>query len=415
VAGQNLTTFDECLKEVFLPTIRRQLNDEIRLYKAFSGRTPADLQYQGSSAIFATHIERNAGRGARADGGTMPTAGKQKYLQSTITCKYNYQRIKFTGPTIAASRGDTGSWARVAASEMKGALTDLKVDMNRQCWGYGKGILALVDASTTGTTLYVDAAYGVASNTNGLKLIQNGDVYQFYSSGGAVRTGTSTVASQTASATAPYATVDALPQDIAENDEIYINGNRNNECMGLMGLVDANAANSTYVTTLQGISRSSYSVWDSKYLDNTGVARALTEDLIQEGFDLVEVDEGGKIDGLWTTTQIRRKYFDLLYGDRRFAGLTFTGGSKKLQYASPDDGDTVSIEVDRMALNGSIYGLDYSHLFQVNMRDFHWRDDGGGVLQPISGEDAVEALLRHYGNKATDKPNSQIVWRDISE
>src|SRR4051812_170585 len=105
MAGTTLTTADAALKEDYQPTIREQLNNSSMLLNQIE-RNSKDVE--GRRAILSLHTNRNSGVGARAEGGTLPTAGSQGYTEERVPLRYNYGRIKLTGPVIRAMKSDKG-------------------------------------------------------------------------------------------------------------------------------------------------------------------------------------------------------------------------------------------------------------------------------------------------------------------
>lgn len=92
--AQTLSNFDEALKIDYLPVIREQLENASYLLTKVR-RNERDVQ--GKRWQNVAHYKRNSGIGARADGGTLPTAGQQAYLNPYGTVAYNYGRIQVSG------------------------------------------------------------------------------------------------------------------------------------------------------------------------------------------------------------------------------------------------------------------------------------------------------------------------------
>ncbi len=137
--AQTLSNYDAVLKEDYEGDIRETLNNEIRL---FSLLEETDAETQGRRLVMPIHLARNSGTGARAEGADLPTAGNQGYQDAFAKAKYNYTRIQITVQTIKASRNNMGAFTRALKSELKGAITDLKVEMNYQSFNDGSGARA---------------------------------------------------------------------------------------------------------------------------------------------------------------------------------------------------------------------------------------------------------------------------------
>ena len=163
MAGQTLTNADAALKEFYLPVIREQINQDVHVLEMVEKN---DKDIEGRRAILSLHVTRNSGVGARAEGETLPAAGYQGYTEERIPVKHNYARIKVTGPLMRAMKSDKGSFARAVESESRGAVNDLKRDVNRQVWGTSDGVIATCGVTSNSTTVQL------ASTTTAVQMRQ---------------------------------------------------------------------------------------------------------------------------------------------------------------------------------------------------------------------------------------------------
>ena len=70
----NLSAAAGVLKDDYQPAVREQLNNAHMLLNQIE-RNSKDTE--GTAAVLSLHVSRNSGVGARAEGGTLPTAGHQ--------------------------------------------------------------------------------------------------------------------------------------------------------------------------------------------------------------------------------------------------------------------------------------------------------------------------------------------------
>ena len=401
---QTLTTFDEALKIDYLPTIREQLNMDTILMNRIV-RNERDVS--GKRWQLVAHYYRNSGIGARADNGTLPTAGQQKYLNPYGTVAYNYGRISVTGPTMAASRSDRGAIVRALESEIKGVTADLKKDINYQLFNDGTSRRCLVngDPGSEGTTLTVDSP--------GTKYLYDGMVINIVTDDGGVAQDSNITITTVDSST--QCTTSAIDDAVLDNDWVIAAGSHDGagvtpadsyEMMGIKGIVD----DTEYVTTLHGLSRDSYAWWNcstNSNDDNSGTNRDLTLSLIQDSLTSVEKN-GGKTDLIVTTPALRDTYASLLVADKRFVNkLNLDGGFKALEYSG------IPLVADPDATENTMYFLDLDHLFIMQTSDWDWMDQDGAVLNRVSDKDAYEAVLFWYANLATDRPRAHSFLRDV--
>ena len=353
---QNLAFFNSILKEDYLGPIRDQLNNSTVLLKRLK-RNEEDVG--GRIAYVPLHTGRNSGVGARADGGNLPAAGRQTYTNAQYNCAYNYGRIQVTGPTIAASRKDKYAFVKAVDSEIKGMVKDLKDDLNRQLFGDRSGILA--------TCTVANGAGAATFTVDDAQYIQVGMILDNMTGGVAPVRFTRTVSAvnrvtNVVTMTAVYAGA----ADVAIGDVICRTGNFGLEMMGLLGIV--NNINTRDGQFVGGLSRllAANGFWMGNVLANGGVARNLTLDLMQQGFDASEI-EGGEVSLIITSYAQRRRYLALVKADGRFVNnLKMDGGFEALDYNGKP------LVVDRHMQPGGIYFLDESTLELYRMSDFDW-------------------------------------------
>lgn len=398
--AQNLTNFDEALKIDYLPVIREQLNNATILLNRLT-RNERDVV--GKQWQLTVHYKRNAGIGARADAGTLPTAGQQRYENPYGVVKYNYGRIQVTGPTIAASKNDRGAIVRALESEIKGVTADLKRDVNYQLFNDGTGVRALVNGDPgTGTTLTVD--------TPGTNYLFDGQVIDIVdASSGAVEDADVTISTVDSSTQVTVSA--ALDANVEDNSKIIMANSHDGsgtayEMMGLKGIVD----DGTYVSTLHNINRSTYPWWDcstSTNDDNSGTNRDLTLDLIQEGVTSPEKN-GGTTNLIGSDHDTRNAYAALLTADKRYVNtMDLDGGFKALEY------NGIPWVADRDCPPNTVFFLDMDHLFLMQTSDWDFMDEDGAVLSRVANTDAYEAVLYLYADLATDRPRAHSFMRDV--
>src|SRR5213596_2734850 len=117
MAGATLTTADSALKEDYQPAIREQLNNKVFILSQIE-KNSKDVE--GRRAVLSLHTSRNSGVGARAELGTLPTAGNQGYVEERVGMRFNYGRLQVSGPVIRGMKSNAGSFTRAVDSETKG-------------------------------------------------------------------------------------------------------------------------------------------------------------------------------------------------------------------------------------------------------------------------------------------------------
>src|SRR3990167_10127999 len=138
---QNLTNFDAMLKEFYPKDVILDLvKQKAPFYFEFqkSKRISAD----GRRVIQPIHSARNVGVSALGEGGLLPTAGNQAYVDLTIPYRYVYGRVDISGPVMKQTRTSQGAFDDVMDQEIEGAIKDGARDLSRQLQGFGRGDLA---------------------------------------------------------------------------------------------------------------------------------------------------------------------------------------------------------------------------------------------------------------------------------
>jgi len=415
--------YNEVLKIDYEKGIVDSLNDEQPVLSKMKRDTES---WTGQSVQFPVRLSRNQSAAATAEGYQVHAPGKQSYKDWVIPCKFNHGRIRLTAQVMKASEKSKGAFARALGSEIDGLVEDLANYRGRVIFGFGKGVLALVngDPGTT-TTVTVDSPQGVPGAVNGSRHIQVGQFIAFIDPAtGAIRAGSartvatvpSTGLTFTISAAADGAVADndfivaAMNSDTSDvNETTYggggTNGSNCNEQMGLLGLVD----DTTYVSTLHGIDRSTA---PGTYLQSTVIASvgAMSADVIQRGIDTVYQKARGKTDMLVCEHAVRRAYQVMLENDRRYmaASLLRPDGGTVAAKQQPLDFGGIPIVTDKDCPYGTMFGLDSSTFTRYILTEGEWADESGSVLRFVNEYDAYEAIYRIFDNFACEKPQANF-------
>lgn len=417
MAGQDTSAYDQVLKEVYEEGIRELIPTKVKMYKRFEERDAK--QWGGREVKSALRVGRNQGVGAYAEGGGLPTAGRQQYTNAVIPMRYVGGRITLTTQVMVASEGPKNAFAGAMEQEQRGLLNDLQSEFGRMIFGDGRGVLGLVNGDpTTGTTITVDAPGGFAGATNGTRFINPGMLVTFVTPGTGAIVGSAdeTVVTVPAAGTT-FTIASAANTNIADNDYIVrahkagltdvSDTSYAKEPMGLSGLID----DGTNVMTLHGVNRTTYPLFSSTVITSVG---ALSADVIQRAIDLVDQRGGGEIDLLAMHHSVRRSYIALTDDGRRYMGGdlsrpdagTVAAKGQKLTFGGID------LEVDKYAPYGTVFGCDTSTFKRYVEEPGKWMDEDGSILQRVgSGStltDQFEAFYRIWQNFHVELPNQSF-------
>jgi hypothetical protein len=411
LAGANLTTLSDILKEYYLGPVAEQLNNEVLLLSRLESKSE-DLV--GKRAYVPLHTSRSGGIGARAEDAALPTSGNQAYDKAVYDLKYLYGRIRVTGPSMAKTKNEAGSFLQALKSELDGIRNDLKKDLARQVYADGTAKIAQCGTSTSTTTITLASSGSFA----GKDAIRKGHLYV----GMLVDIGTEAnvdaqVVSREITAvdyTNGTITISGAATNTSASHFVYragsgidngasAAGSRSNEVDGLQRIVSDTAQ------TFGEIDPSSKTFWDNKRINVNGALATGLEDL-QKGMNLIRL-EGGAPTAMITSLGIQREIYMQLEDTVRYTNpesLTYAAGFKVLEYS----GMPIIADID--APYGRIFMLDENTVKVFSDQDWHFLDADGQTLRQVSGFDAFEAVMTRYMNLGLTKRNNHAVLYGIT-
>lgn len=400
MAGLDTTTGSEALKQLYLGPTREQLNTKTFILNQLEKNTKDVV---GSAAIIPLHVSRTSGIGSRAEGSDLPTAGNQGYKKASVGLKAHYGRIQVSGKVLRAMAKDDGAFIRAVESEIKGAVTDLRSDINRQCWGTSDGVIAATTDGASSTTVTFAAGTTAVQKrqiTVGM-LVDIGDTSP-YTSLATARTVTSVASNSFV--------ISGAAIDTTTNSRIVRSGNGGSgsaqvELTGLQTIVAASGS-------LYDVDPATYPTWASTV---TAVSGSITENAIEKGVMDVEIAGGADVNLLVTTPGVSRSVSSLLTSLKRFVGtVDLKGGYKGLSISSGESGE-LGLKYEKDCPGGMLFGLSTDHLFEHMASDWEWMDEDGAVLNRVPNKDAYEAVLFKEMELTTDQRNAHFVLTGITE
>ena len=419
----DVAAYDAVLKEVYEKTIVALLNSRTRTRNLFKKETGS---WEGRQVRYPLNVRRNQGVMFTTENGTLPSAGNQQYTETRIPMRYAHGRIQLSIQTIKHSRTSKGAFKRAMDQEMMGLVRDLGNDLNRSMFGAGLGTLAFVNEATpTGdTTLIVDAPGGVIGATHGNRFLNVGMTVGFINSGSGALRGTGASPGRTVTAVSTdgtNVTLDSAPGGgTADNDFVVriastastlvvTDSAYNQEFNGLLALID----DSTYVTTLNNVSRTTYPIFKSTVLSSVG---PLSADVLQRGLDVADQLGEAQIKNFIAHHSVRRAYLTMVDADRRYIGsdlLSPDAGTKAAKMGDVTFGG-IPWQVDKDAPYGMLFGFDPTTATRWVEVEGEWADDDGTILLRLTNADAYEARYRIFENYSLDRPASCVRWDGIT-
>lgn len=416
--GQGTATshFEEVLKERYEKGIVDALNQEQELLMMMKQETEG---WSGKYVRFPVKLKRNFSAAATAEHNIIHEAGKQQYRDFQIPVRYNHGRIRLSAAIMKASQGNKGAFARAYGSEIDGLIDDLADYRGRVIWGWGSGVLCLVNGDPgTGTTITVDAPHGIANATNGARFIRPGMYVAFINpSNGAIRSGGARTVDTVASDGTSFDITAACDASVATNDYVVIahganitdvnETSYNLEQMGLSGMVDTTAL----VSTFHNIDRSSD---PGDYLQSTVITSvgALSADVMQRAIDTVHQKCRGVTDCIYCEHSVRRAYLIMMENDRRYMAASLLkpdAGTVSAKSRTDIRFGEIPIMVDKYAPYGEMYGLQKDTFTRWILTEGEWADETGSILRFVQDVDSYEAIYRIFDNFSCEKGNAN--WK----
>lgn len=341
-------------------------------------RESESLEFAGRQYIIPAHTSRNEGGGAIDEGGPIPVAGQQGWTDLSDNLRHILWSIELTRFAIRLSARNEGAFLKLLEAETKGAVTDMRKDVNRQAYGNQTGALAAVTADGA-NTVTVDSVQYLRVNmrvdfidvTNDTALVTNRTI-------SAINDTTKVVTYSGADATA------------TTNHRICRTGSWKKEINGLGKLIDNTG-------TVHGVDASlAANKWHRAQVFDAGGA-AFSEDLGQQMVDNIDTGGNNEVEFIITTHGIVRRYSNQLKALKQFTdrdSVILRGGFKALMF------NEMPMIKDPDAPKGVMWFLNADSLMWAWLPDgklpgdWDWVDDDGAILtRKADRTDAFEGYL----------------------
>ena len=412
------------LKEEWSDEVPTQFNNEALCYTILSEGAEDEL-WQGEYYVEPVHTGRHRSGSAGRETDAYPETGNQSYDQMQIGVSFYRTSGRITSKAMLAAEQGDASAVRALTSEIRGALRDLILEVNVDCYGTQAGVLGELDAADDGAdgltikNAHVGGEYWDSHGT------------RYFSSGRSMPIMTGTLATDTGVLTITgVGTVDTVDSrtalSVSEND---FDGALDNDLIlrrpssgftvggtggtptlnfGLCGLeqmIDDGTGLPQYLDTdYFGINRNTDSLFKSEVRDMGGAA--LTEADLQNFLDAIGERSGETPDCLLMHRSVRTKLVDLFSGDRRFQPQQYAGGFKgEYLVYNPGDGD-IDVFVDRHATYKTIYAINKDYMKRYTLSGAHLVDYDGSALRQKSDSPSWEWNVEAYFQMACTKPNT---------
>ncbi len=379
----------------------RNFNPTLKLFE------PTTDNIEGGKTInFPLRKQYQQGLGARANGEDLPTPGASNF----IACDFPLKKLTFSVQI------ETAAWKKTKAKGVA-AFVDLLSDQgtdvmngyyrdkNGMLYRDGSGLLTSVNGAITGPDTTIDV---IVDST---AYLMEGMLIDIYPSGSdtPLETAIEVVSVDNNTLTINLA---AISQTIPDNAEIYRNGNKDNEIMGLGGFV----SDTSGPATLQGITVADQPIWMANDLDNAGTSRDLDRNLIETAWRTArKVDQKPHDTVLGGLIQARKYAMMLVIKDEYTKtdgarGITLDQGYEKLKI------NNVGLTEDPDCPDDRLYFLHKKDLkiWQLGKPEFIYSPDAKHIWYRIPGKPFFRADGEHFCEFGGYRRNNQTVLRDLT-
>ncbi|HUT59734.1 MAG TPA: hypothetical protein VNA25_17950, partial [Phycisphaerae bacterium] len=189
-----LTELTDLAKDYFSNVYVQLINPETPLKAQFSKLENA--QFTGKLWIFGVKTSIGGGSANVSANGTLPAAQEGTYDQGQASVVRTYTRMALDGLAIEVTKKQQGSYRPALAETMSDRLQAHDLEINRQFFCAGDGLLAdVTSGGASSTTQTLENDYSITNGGLGTRHVYVGDLLDFLQSDGSTSIGKRTVTS----------------------------------------------------------------------------------------------------------------------------------------------------------------------------------------------------------------------------
>ena len=435
MATVDTTALAAQFKRVYGDTITELYRRQTITYNQFEeSKRKASIRPGGVGYYFSLAEGDPGNPGGRGEGVLLPEPLAPEGVQGVITPRLIYSPVRMSGLALEAGKSNTEAFVATQGDITSRAYKALVEDQNRQCWGDGYGLLGTTSAAATssaGATWDV-----VCDNDRGVRYFRKGMIVDFYegatlaADAGAAcriasinpntRTLTMAILADTYRSTHPLAAISGssiTAGAIASGAFIVRYGarlathattNASYEISGLNAMHD----DGTLLASFEGITIASDPEFKGNILDNGGTNRPLSIDLMLAAMDMGYARSTMDSNIIRMGLGQRRKYFDLLSSDIRFAPTKLEGGYETLSFSQ---NAAVKILIDPMTQPNRLYFEPDGAIKKYELTPIGWGGFDANKMHWRSGYDEADLFLRTYTNLGVENRPALTVLDDLTE
>lgn len=307
-------------------------------------------------------------------------------VQPTIYSKTVVWPFQLSGKVMELSKTDKQAFATALDSQQQDNMKRMTSDLNRQSQGVGTGQITLANGSGSAVTaLIVDDPFP----------FRIGMFIDSYASLGGAKeiTGAQITAINLSTSTLTISPAQTWSDNSIIGKKNVLDGVTSaanaKEMMGVRGIIDT----TTYSTTFEGVSVSTYPQWQGNVISAS--TSPVSQDLLQRTYNRISIVCGEKPDILQSNYGQARTFINTEIQKTRYEPGTIKGGNVVLKWGS------MTWIVDHTSPIQEVDFINSAHVKRFQTRDMHLADYDGKVLSKVYGRDAVGGYYRYEGNIGT--------------
>jgi hypothetical protein len=391
---------------------------------------------QGKYIVFPVELYLGGNAGARGEGDTLPTVDSVNTVQGKVDYQKGFKG-RFSLSDEAAEWGGrgAGTLADVFEQEVRNVEGGIRNLAAIYAWGDGTGVMAIgaSDPAAGTATLTITKSETYAALYPGTRFLYEGMRVHAIQTLATMTDDTAWVSNST---TADADLITSIPNDTSivmgsstqdtddasyylAPDGSYTSGTAGSQRgpMGLSGIIDdgtfSDTAPNDTAFGCQGLIVSSYPQWKSLVSHNSGTARAVTTDLINQMYFKIarRVGDLSHKPVMWMNPDVLREWVALLEPQIQYQATKLKPGFDAFEFVV--NGNAIPVKLD-LRCPSNIYFANPDYLTLYNSRPMGIVKYGSQTAIPTANVGAAEYRYWWAWQLATSKRNAHGVIRDVS-
>ncbi len=368
-----LSSAENVLKDVYLGVIADQINTKTN--PLFARIRKSTRNIVGKEVRVVAPIGINGGIMAGTEDDTLPEGVDTPYLSFVAPLKNLYGKFEISDKAIRCSSTDVNSFVNLLQDGMDSLLKASIFNLSRMLYGDGTGLLGTIKEFTLPT-----------ATVSNVESFAPGMYVDIYTGESLTEAKVYVKAVDKAAKKVTFGSGTTFTAD----DKIYVHKSKNNEIVGLKGIVSN--------TSLYGVKRADYPVINAKTY--TASDEAFDENFVQKIIDELEMN-GTAVNFINCSYELKRLYQQYMtYYNKNIEFTTLEDGTRVITHLGTPIVPTNHVDA------GECYFLNTDDFVFYELGDWKWlEDEQGRILKQFADKPAYSATLVKYTELVCHKPS----------